>query len=98
MGSPSRLYRVFVDADGVRWSVEARLLSEGTDAIPAAFAFTSQSGAHRALDGSTPECLAWEQFDDADWCQLLAASRVVRPLVRWDTRRESFATRLSSRG
>jgi hypothetical protein len=78
MGSPSRLYRTFVDGDGVRWGVEARLLGEGADAIPVAFAFASQRGERRAFDGSAPECLSWEQFGDGDWCELLAAARLLR--------------------
>jgi hypothetical protein len=79
MGSPSRLHRTFVDADGIRWDVEARLLSQGADAIPIGFAFTSRRGEHRALDGSAPESLSWEHFCDRDWCELLVASRLVRP-------------------
>jgi hypothetical protein len=79
MGSPSRLYHTFVDTDDVRWGVEAQLLGEGADAIPVRFAFTSQYGEHRQLDGLTPECLSWEQFRDNDWCQLLLASRPIRP-------------------
>jgi hypothetical protein len=51
-------YRTFVDANGVRWNVEARLVSEGTDAIPVEFAFTSQCAEHRNLQGAMPECLA----------------------------------------
>lgn len=95
MGSPSRLYRTFIDADGVRWGVEARLLGEGTDAIPVGFAFTSQRGEHRALDGSTPDCLSWEQFGDCDWCQLLAASRVVRQSAPRNTRPRYLVARRS---
>jgi hypothetical protein len=97
MGSPSRLYRTFVDADGVRWGVEARLLGEGTDAVPVGFAFTSQRGEHRTLDGSTPECLSWEQFGDGDWCQLLVTSRRVRAPVSWSTRPRYPTPRLSGR-
>jgi hypothetical protein len=83
MGSPSRLYHTFVDADDVRWGVEAQLLGEGADAIPVRFAFTSQYGEHRRLDGVTPECVSWEQFCDTDWCQLLLASRTLHgPLAR----------------
>lgn len=91
MGSPSRLYRTFVDADGVRWGVEARLLGEGTDAVPVGLTFTSQIGERRALDGSTPECLSWEQFCDHDWRQLLEASRLVRPAAPRAGRPRSYA-------
>ena len=86
MGSPSRLYHTFVDAGGIRWGVEARLLGEGADAIPIGFAFTSQRGEHRALDGCTPDCLSWEQFRDPEWCELLVASRLVRPAAPRTTR------------
>jgi hypothetical protein len=96
MGSPARLYRTFVDADGVRWGVEARLLGEGADAIPVSFTFTSQIGERRALDGSTPECLSWETFCDRDWRQLLAASRIVRATQR-AARPRHYAARQSPR-
>jgi hypothetical protein len=79
MGSPTRLFRTFIDANGIRWGVEARLLGEGADAIPVGFAFTSQRGEHRSLDGCAPDCLSWEQFRDAEWCELLVVSRMVRP-------------------
>jgi hypothetical protein len=91
MGSPSRLYRTFVDADGVGWGVDARLVGEGADAIPIAFAFRSQLGEHRTFDGSTPECLSWEQFGDADWCQMLTAARLVRS-ARTRRRRARYLT------
>jgi hypothetical protein len=77
MGSPTRLYRFFIDAGGVRWGVETRLLSEGADAIPFSFTFTSQRGEHRVLVGSPPEGLLWEEFGDGDWCVLLRLSRLV---------------------
>jgi hypothetical protein len=97
MGSPSRLYHTFVDADGVRWGVEARLLGEGADAVPAGFTFTSQIGERRALDGSTPECLCWEQFCDPDWRELLATSRLVRPATPRTARARYYATGHSAR-
>ena len=98
MGSPSRLYRTFVDADGIRWGVEARLLGEGADTIPVGFAFTSHRGEHRTFDGSAPECLSWEQFGDDDWCQLLLASRLVRaPASRTGRLRPLIPHRLSRR-
>jgi hypothetical protein len=96
MGSPARLYRTFVDARGVRWGVEARLLGEGADAIPVSFAFTSERSEHRALDGSTPECLSWEQFDDDDWCQLLTVARLVRASQSRIVRTRYLPARLSS--
>jgi hypothetical protein len=97
MGSPSRLYRTFVGADGVRWGVEARLLGEGTDAIPMGFTFTSQNGERRMLDGSTPECMCWEQFCDPDWQELLDTSRLVRPATMRTTRPRYYAAGRSSR-
>ena len=95
MGSPSRLYRIFVDASGVRWGVEARVLGEGTDAIPVGFAFTSQRGEHRVLDGATSDCLACEQFRDFEWSQLLAASRLVRSPAPSSARSRYQVTRFS---
>jgi len=95
MGSPSRLYRTFVDADGVRWGVETRLMGEGADAIPVSFAFTSQLGERRALDGSTPDSLSCDQFRDVDWCQLLMASRIVRVRQAKSTRGRYLAARMS---
>lgn len=94
MGSPTRMSHTFIDADGIRWGVEARLMGEGTDAVPVGFAFTSQRGEHRALDGSMPDCLAWEQFCDAEWCQLLIASRLLLPpAARHPRRRYPFSFR-----
>ena len=79
MGCPTRVYRFFVDTTGGRWGVETRLLGEGADAIPVSFAFTSERGEHRALVGSLADGLSWDQFSDGDWCELLAASRILRP-------------------
>jgi hypothetical protein len=78
MSSPFRVYRTFIDAHGVRWGVEARVLGEGADAIPIGFAFVSQYGERRMFDGYAPEGLALDQFLDAEWSELLLASRRVR--------------------
>jgi hypothetical protein len=94
MASPFRRYRTFIDANGVRWGVEARLMGEGTDAVPVGFVFVSQRDEHRALDGSMPDCLAWEQFCDSEWRQLLIASRLVlAPAVRHPRPRYPFTPR-----
>jgi hypothetical protein len=50
-------------------------MSEGTDAIPVGFAFTSQRGEHRNLQGAMPEFLAWEDFRDAEWLEVLSVAR-----------------------
>jgi hypothetical protein len=77
MASPFRLHRTFVDADGVHWGVEARLVGEGSDAIPVEFGFTSQHGEHRALHGAMAECVSCDQFGDADWRAVLLTSHQV---------------------
>jgi hypothetical protein len=97
MSCPARLYRFFVDAKGIRWGVETRLLGEGADAIPVSFTFTSERGEHRALVGSPPEGLSWEQFSDGDWCELLTASRVLHPPPRQNVRLRYPVRRASGR-
>lgn len=97
MDSPTRFYRSFVDADGVCWGVETRLLGQGADAIAVGFAFTSQRGEHRTLHGSPPECLSCEQFGDDDWRALLVASRLVRPASRRSARVRYSAMRNAGR-
>ena len=97
MGSPTRLYRFFVDATGTGWGVETRLLGEGADAIPVTFTFTSERGEHRALIGSPPEGLSWDRFSDGDWCELLTAARLVRPAPQRHGRLRYPVRRVSGR-
>jgi hypothetical protein len=73
------LSRTFLDADGVRWGVGARLDGEGRDAVPGQFTFTSQYGERRVLDGPRADCASWEGFCEPDWRELPAAARVTRP-------------------
>ena len=81
MSSPFRAYRTFTDADGVGWSVEARLLGEGADAMPVGFAFTSECGELRVFAACAPDCLSWEQFCDEEWWEPLTVARPV-----WDAK------------
>jgi len=97
MSCPTRTYRFFIDATGVRWGVETRLLGQGADAIPISFTFTSQRGEHRTLVGVPPEGLSWDHFGDADWCALLQLSRVVPAAPRRSVRLRYPVRRASGR-
>jgi hypothetical protein len=92
MACPTRTFRFFTDASGVRWGVETRVLGEGVDAIPVGFTFMSERGEHRRIAGSPPEGLSWDQFSDADWCELLVAAPEPHSTARRHRRRPtSFA-------
>ncbi len=70
--------KIFVDGDGVRWAARP-ILYDGDRGVPMGFAFTSQDGRRRRLDGVLADCVLWQDFDDHEWRELLMATYPVQP-------------------